>query len=120
VQDKALGYYYGGWLSDSSVPGFQARTPLRSMLIYDMLANSFRNQTGPDNVPRAEGVMIYLPVGDAGFLVYFGGIQVPYKNNTVTVVSPYNFVFEFNTQTDGATYDGMLRTCVINKDRHSN
>ncbi|KAJ6211791.1 hypothetical protein PSV09DRAFT_1159488 [Bipolaris maydis] len=82
VQDKARSYYYGGWLTNSSVPGYQPRTALRNMLVYDMLANSFKNQSGPDIIPRAEGVMIYLPAGDSGLLVYFGGIQFPYSNGT--------------------------------------
>lgn len=57
------------------------------MVVYDMLANSFKNQSGPDTIPRAEGVMLYLPVGDGGFLVYFGGVQYPYGNDTSTGVS---------------------------------
>jgi hypothetical protein len=87
VQDKGRGYYYGGWLTGASVPGYHPRTPLKNMLVYDIVANSFRNQTGPDDTPRAEGVMVYLPVGDGGFLVYFGGIQFPYGNETAAAVS---------------------------------
>lgn len=92
VQDRGQGYYYGGWLTDASVPGYQSQTALSNMLVYDMLANSFRNQSGPDQVPRAEGVMLYLPVGDAGMLVYFGGVQQPYGNDT-TVAMPMNVSF---------------------------
>lgn len=86
VQDKARGYYYGGWLTNASVPGYQSRTALSNMLVYDMLASSFKNQSGPDDIPRAEGVMIYLPAGDSGLLVYFGGIQFPYGNETAKAV----------------------------------
>lgn len=57
------------------------------MLVYNMLENSFRNQTGPDDIPRAEGVLLYLPVGDAGMLVYFGGMEFPYGNSTPRGVS---------------------------------
>ena len=53
------------------------------MLVYDMLENSFRNQSGPDDIRRAEGVMLYLPVGDSGLLIYFGGVQLPYGNSTM-------------------------------------
>jgi hypothetical protein len=28
-----------------------------------------------DNVPRAEGVMFYIPISDSGMLIYFGGIR---------------------------------------------
>lgn len=62
------------------------------MLVYDMVTNTFKNQSGPDNIPRAEGVMIYLPVGDGGFLVYFGGIQFPYGNDTVAAVSSHTII----------------------------
>ena len=67
------------------MPGYKSRTALSNMLVYDMVQNKFRNQTGPDNIPRAEGVMNYIPVGDAGLLVYFGGVQV--VNGSVKAVS---------------------------------
>jgi hypothetical protein len=86
-QDKGRGYYYGGWLTDASVPAYTSSTALSNMLIFDMIGNTFRNETGPDTVPRAEGSMVYLPVGESGLLVYFGGVQLPYNNSTVTGVS---------------------------------
>ena len=52
-----------------------------------MLGNVLTNNTGPDSIPRAEGSMLYLPVGDGGFLVYFGGVQLPYGNSTIAAVS---------------------------------
>lgn len=85
AQDKAKAYYYGGWLTDASVPGYGSRTALQNMLVYDMAGNKFRNQSGPDQTPRAEGSMVYLPVGDSGLLVYFGGIEV--DNGTTQGVS---------------------------------
>ncbi|KAF2635076.1 hypothetical protein P280DRAFT_511495 [Massarina eburnea CBS 473.64] len=84
VQDRALGYYYGGWLSETSVPDYQGNTPLKDMLVYDMLGNSFRNQSGPDDIPRAEGVMLYLPAGDGGILIYLGGLRGSDTNETMT------------------------------------
>jgi len=77
VQDKARGYYYGGWLTEDSVPGYDGETALSNMIVYDMLGMSFRNQSGPDAIARAEGAMTYIPAGDAGLLVYFGGVQFP-------------------------------------------
>ncbi|CAI6335497.1 unnamed protein product [Periconia digitata] len=94
-QDKGIGYYYGGWLTNASVPGYNSRTVLKNMLVYDMLGNSFRNQSGPDDVPRAEGVMLYIPAGDSGLLVYFGGIQTPFNNNTV-VASPMTDIYIYD------------------------
>jgi hypothetical protein len=73
ASDKALGYYYGGWLTNSSEADKMA---VSTMLVYNMLENKFSTQSGPDQVSRAEGVMLYIPTGDAGILVYFGGIQI--------------------------------------------
>lgn len=82
AQDKAKGYYYGGWLTSSSVPGFDLDPiPIATMIEYDMLKGSFRNQSGPDSIRRAEGVMLYVPAGDSGMLVYFGGIEFPEEGN---------------------------------------
>jgi hypothetical protein len=86
-QNAGVGYYYGGWLTNTSVPGYGVRTPLANMLVYDMIANSFRNQSGPDDTPRAEGVMLYVPSGDNGMLVYFGGLEFPDGNSTARGVS---------------------------------
>ncbi|KAF1996201.1 hypothetical protein P154DRAFT_609276, partial [Amniculicola lignicola CBS 123094] len=82
VPDKAQGYYYGGWLNNASVPGYNTPIALSNMLVYDMVSNSFRNQSGPDDVPRAEGSMLYLPAGDSGILVYFGGLEQDTDNST--------------------------------------
>jgi hypothetical protein len=57
------------------------------MLVYDMLRGSYRNQSGPDDTPRAEGTMQYVPAGDSGLLVYFGGIEFPSGNSTSRGVS---------------------------------
>ncbi|PWY89847.1 hypothetical protein BO70DRAFT_426286 [Aspergillus heteromorphus CBS 117.55] len=85
VQDGATGYYYGGWLSNASVPGWGSNRPmaLSSFLEYDMLQNTWSNSSGPDSTGRAEGVMVYIPASDRGMLVYFGGVQTPYTNNTI-------------------------------------
>ncbi|OCL01372.1 hypothetical protein AOQ84DRAFT_403499 [Glonium stellatum] len=84
VEDRGTGYYYGGWLRNASTPTYgYERHAQSTMLIFDMLGNTFTTSPGPDEVPRAEGSMLYLPVGDGGFLVYFGGVQQPYGNWTV-------------------------------------
>jgi hypothetical protein len=76
VQDIGIGFYYGGWMSNQTVPGFGPNpVALSNLLSYDMPNNKWRNRTGPPNSNgRAEGVMTYLPVSDGGMLVYFGGI----------------------------------------------
>lgn len=86
VPDKGQGYYYGGWLSNNSVPGWGGGPPVATtgMVRYDMASNSWTNGTGPnDNVRRAEGSMVYIPAGDGGMLVYFGGVTDPWGNGTV-------------------------------------
>jgi hypothetical protein len=53
------------------------------MLKYDMDKQSWTNVTGPpDNTPRAEGVMVYLPNSDSGMLVHFGGVTVDNTNGS--------------------------------------
>lgn len=86
VQDRAVGYYYGGWLSNDSVPDWGNSPPvaLSHLLQYDMLKNTWTNSSGPDSVGRAEGFMVYIPASDTGMLVYFGGIQTSPKNGSVT------------------------------------
>ncbi|KAF2651405.1 hypothetical protein K491DRAFT_665552 [Lophiostoma macrostomum CBS 122681] len=108
AQDRALGFYYGGWLNNKSVPYYASETALSTLLIYDMLADTFRNETGPDDIPRAEGAMVYLPTG-AGMLVYFGGIQQPYGNSTIeganmTDIHMYS-IFDNKWYTEKATGD---------------
>jgi hypothetical protein len=41
-----------------------------------MDTNSWSNLTGPDDVRRAEGAMVFIPIGDAGMLIYFGGSKI--------------------------------------------
>lgn len=76
VEQSGKGYYYGGWLGPNNVPGWKGpRKALNSMIIYDMQENSVLNVTGPtDHPPRVEGVLLYVPVGDSGLLVSFGGM----------------------------------------------
>ncbi|ORY17168.1 hypothetical protein BCR34DRAFT_62488 [Clohesyomyces aquaticus] len=77
AEEDGKGYYYGGWLSNASVPAFARRMPTANLIIYDMVKDSWTNTTGPDSIPRAEGVMLYIPASAAGMLIYFGGLQFP-------------------------------------------
>lgn len=76
VNDRGVGYYYGGWMSNATIPNW-AGPPIASsyLLSYDMIQNRWTNITGPDNTGRAEGVMVYIPASDGGMLVYFGGVE---------------------------------------------
>ncbi|KAI5456047.1 hypothetical protein BGZ63DRAFT_518557 [Mariannaea sp. PMI_226] len=76
ISSRGEGYYYGGWVNNNTEPGWTGNAVTTSnMLVYDMDSNTWSNNTGPDNVGRAEGVMLYLPAGDGGMIIYFGGIR---------------------------------------------
>lgn len=76
VDDRALGFYYGGWLSNATVLGWTGPPIAQPGLIqYNMLTNTWSNTTFIDATPRAEGVMVYIPASDAGMLIYLGGVQ---------------------------------------------
>ncbi|KAF2142656.1 uncharacterized protein K452DRAFT_318239 [Aplosporella prunicola CBS 121167] len=85
VNETAVGYYLGGWLSSQTVPGWEGNPVLTSNLLsYDMIADRWINATGPDdNIGRAEGTMVFLPASDGGLLIYFGGVQDPNRNGTI-------------------------------------
>ncbi|CAI6339888.1 unnamed protein product [Periconia digitata] len=91
AQDKGMSFYYGGYLTAASVPGYPTTTVLSNMIIYNMNDNSFRNQSGPDNNPRAEGSMVYIPAGDGGMLVYFGGVEFV-NGNLIGQPMPMNMI----------------------------
>jgi hypothetical protein len=83
AQDKGVGYYYGGWVSNTTNPNWGSAAPfaLSTLLTYDFVHNTWTNNTGPDNIGRAEGAMTYIPASDGGMLVYFGGIQSSVPGN---------------------------------------
>jgi hypothetical protein len=75
---------YAGWLSNNSVPNWQGDPVATSSLIkFEYDGGVWLNSTGPDNTPRVEGVMVYIPASEGGLLIYFGGATVPYGNDTL-------------------------------------
>ncbi|GJC90888.1 Kelch repeat-containing protein ARB_01230 [Colletotrichum liriopes] len=86
VDSRGEAYYFGGWLSNNSVPGWGTGPPVATtgLVKYTMDTNSFANNTGPDNIRRAEGSLHYIPAGEGGMLIYFGGIQDLSANGTAT------------------------------------
>ncbi|KAF3920225.1 hypothetical protein AA313_de0206952 [Arthrobotrys entomopaga] len=77
VQSLGRGYYLGGYIGKESEYGWEGDdVAVSGLLMYDMVANVWTNETLPNNQKRAEGVLIYVPVGDNGILVSFGGITV--------------------------------------------
>jgi len=95
VNDRAEGYYFGGWMNNRTIPGWSGNPMATSNLIrYDMIKGAFSNNTGPDSTGRAEGYMVFLPASDAGLLVYFGGI-LDYQNGTMTA-SPMSTIYVYD------------------------
>ncbi|KAF2840717.1 hypothetical protein M501DRAFT_1014715 [Patellaria atrata CBS 101060] len=84
VNERAEGYYLGGWLNNKTVPGWTGDPVATNTIIrYNLIEDTWSNFTGPDSTGRAEGVMVYLPASDGGLLIYFGGILDPFRNGTV-------------------------------------
>ncbi|KAH6888666.1 hypothetical protein B0T10DRAFT_59009 [Thelonectria olida] len=76
ISSRGEGYYYGGWMNDKTDSSWVgAAIPTSYMVMYDMNTNTWSNSSGPDNVGRAEGVMLYIPAGDKGMIIYFGGVR---------------------------------------------
>lgn len=75
VEDMGMGYYLGGWLGPKNVVGWQGdRFATSNLVSYDMIGNTFRNDSGPPGPARVEGTLQYVPTGDAGLLISFGGL----------------------------------------------
>ncbi|RYC79364.1 hypothetical protein BFJ63_vAg17753 [Fusarium oxysporum f. sp. narcissi] len=89
-----------------------------ALIKYEMDSNTWSNTTGPDEKGRAEGAMIFTPVGDGGMLVYFGGAQGLYGNGTLTPQSLGEvFLFDvanvkwYTQKTTGDTPQNRRRFC---------
>jgi hypothetical protein len=88
INARGEGYYYGGYSSNRTTPGWSGPSwATNSLLKYDMINNFWTNNTGPDTIGRAEGVMVTIPASKQGLLVYFGGVTFPYENATEVAVS---------------------------------
>ena len=85
---RAEGYYYGGYSTNLTTPGWSGLPwATNSLLKYDIIHNFWTNNSGPDTIGRAEGVMVTIPASKEGLLVYFGGVTFPYENTTEVAVS---------------------------------
>jgi hypothetical protein len=90
IESRGLGFYYGGWLSNRTTPGWKGPAmALSSIVQFNFTTGNLRNSSHPDGVGRAEGQMVSLPVSDGGLLIYFGGVEDPYRNGTYNAVSTY-------------------------------
>lgn len=99
-----LGFYYGGYLNQRTNPRWNGPPIATTGLIrFDMNNSRLDNMTGPDNIGRAEGVMLSVPASAAGLLVYFGGVTFPYGNTTevpmpMSNIMIYDSKFHLHTQ----------------------
>ncbi|KAH6614895.1 hypothetical protein C7974DRAFT_442924 [Boeremia exigua] len=76
VTDTGTAYYYGGYLSNLSMPKWSGdRLMLNSLTSFDMDTRTWKNSTH-DQTPRAEGSLHFIPASDTGMLVYFGGLEI--------------------------------------------
>lgn len=83
ISETGEGYYYGGWISNSSMKGWtQAPAMTSNFYKYAYDTSKFTTANSPDKIPRAEGALLWIPAGDTGLLVYLGGIMDPYGNGT--------------------------------------
>lgn len=91
VEEIGTGFYLGGWLDAQNTPGWTGdKFALNTLMSYDMTNNVLQNLTGPAGDPRVEGVLLYVPAGDKGMLVSFGGMYVGggYEKNNYPVCPP--------------------------------
>ncbi|KAI5779290.1 hypothetical protein EDC01DRAFT_311134 [Geopyxis carbonaria] len=79
VEYLGHGFVLGGWKGERNSFSWQGeRQAAGGLLEYDFVNNQWWNRTGPaDGKGRAEGAMFYVPAGDIGMLVHFGGVQTP-------------------------------------------
>jgi hypothetical protein len=102
VSQTGQGYYYGGWISNTSMYGWtQSPTMSSSFYTYGYDNSKFQVLSAPsDNYPRAEGIMVWIPVGDSGgLIVYLGGIVSPYGNSTTTAQT-FDQILVYDPSTD--------------------
>ncbi|CAG8958496.1 hypothetical protein HYFRA_00009810, partial [Hymenoscyphus fraxineus] len=95
VPELGVAYILGGWQSNSSVPGWSGPPFATSHLVeYKMDSQVWTNTSGPDTTPKVEGVLTYIPAGERGLLVYFGGATVS-ENGTV-IPSPMSKIYLYD------------------------
>lgn len=86
VEHMGMGYYLGGWLGEKNVVGWSGdRFATSNLISYNMISNTFRNESGPPGPARVEGVLYYVPTGDSGLLISFGGYYAEQGEDLVGV-----------------------------------
>ncbi|KAF3034004.1 hypothetical protein E8E11_002105 [Didymella keratinophila] len=115
IEGLGLGFYFGGYKSNQTDPTWTGGPVATADLVrFDYTSGTLSNNSGPyDNVGRAEGQMVYLPVSDNGLLVYFGGIEDQGQNGT-TLPANMSQIHMYDIQSSkcylygGYGFDGTL------------
>ncbi|KAF9776710.1 hypothetical protein IL306_005077 [Fusarium sp. DS 682] len=67
-----------------------------SFYTYAYDTDTFTQAAVPDENPRAEGAMVWIPAGDAlGLIVYMGGMVIPHDKDTAAP-QPFDEIFVFD------------------------
>lgn len=100
ISQTGEGYYYGGWVSNKSMQGWTSPPAMSSSLYkFEYDSNKFIPANSPtDNLARAEGTMVWIPAGDTGLLVYFGGIFE--QSNGTSAAQPMNKILVYDPSTN--------------------
>ncbi|EME89485.1 uncharacterized protein MYCFIDRAFT_26780 [Pseudocercospora fijiensis CIRAD86] len=116
-QNQGIAYYYGGWSSNATISGDANAAMQNTFLSYDLVHNTFNKHAFWDDTPRAEGGMFYIPAGDSGMLVYFGGIQQNSSGDTSGIPMDTIYLYDiasdkfYQQQTSGETPAMRRRFC---------
>ncbi|KAI5785799.1 hypothetical protein EDC01DRAFT_618073, partial [Geopyxis carbonaria] len=79
VESTGMAYWLGGWMGEQNNFGWGGpKMASPKLLEYDMVNDVWSNRTeAPGGYGRAEGALFWLPVGDKGLLIHFGGVESP-------------------------------------------
>jgi hypothetical protein len=101
VSETGQGFYYGGWISNASMRGWpQGRTMSSGFYKYEYDSNTTTIANAPDELPRAEGALLWIPAGDTGLLVYFGGVVSSDGSGTTEAPQPLDEIFVYDPSTN--------------------
>lgn len=105
VEERGEGYYFGGWILDSST-GNATEVASGALVKFDFDEGQWSRNEGPDQggsgkVGRAEGAMVFIPIGDGGMLVHFGGLMQTTAdensgNNVTTEGQPMELIYLYD------------------------
>jgi hypothetical protein len=101
ISQTGQGYYYGGWISNASMRGWTGGRRMSSNFYkFDYESNKTTLANSPDTKARAEGAMVWIPAGDTGLLVYFGGVVASDTNTTTMAPQSLDKIFVFDPSTN--------------------